>query len=386
MSTDNTVQEYNYSAQELDNLRSRRAWISGLENTVMTLADDSSRQSILETEGQIGIDRRQATLTTALNAMNLGTNEQSDLAKQIAELTGGSTGSAMTVSGVFTAQKKYLDSQIETVADQLFTIAPALAMSQYPSYATEKRVGLSGAAASAPKVAQVLQGSDGTVFTVQTDGSIVRKGTFPELQSGFEAHTDRQGRLVAYNPNRPDQPPTVIDPNFGYAEVDPQIKFKVDTAATFANLDLQRRGQVLQAMGTDMANRIQLGQMTYSEAQLQLNRVDTAFNQRRADQQLALQYAVAKSAVFTGPSGEQLTRPPLADELAKSMGIAPEKFNLAVTTINPDQTARDVLTASDFTSPIDEVQRQLDATKAAIGGLTTAPAQGEGVLKGVLGG
>jgi len=381
---DPSQEEYNRSAQELDDLRSRRAWVAGLERTVMTLADQSSRDAILSQEGQSGIDSRKETLTSALTWMNLGTTEQSDLAKSIAELTGGNTGGAITVSGVFTAQKKYLDSQIETVADQLFTIAPNLASVQYPSYATEKRAGLSGSAA--PKVAQVLQGSDGTVFTVSTDGSIVRKGTFPELQTGFEAHTDRQGRLVAFNPNRPDLPPTVLDPNFGFAEVDPQIKFKVETAAAFAGLDLQRRGQTIAAWGTDAANRIQVGRLELDEAQLELNRIDTAFNQRRADEALKLQYAVAGSSVFMGPNGERLTRPPLSGPLAKAMGISPDELNLPVTSVNPDQTARDVLAASQFESPVAALKAQLDATRDAIGGLTAAPAAGEALLKGVLNG
>lgn len=237
------------------------------------------------------------------------------------------------------------------------------------------------AAADVPRVASVFVGEGGKVWTVMSNGAWLDSGQKAPANRKVEID-QRTGDLVSFNVDDPAEPPQVMQRGFAFPQIDPALKFKVETASAFAGLELQRRGQMVQAVGQDMANRIQLGRMEYDEAQLNLSRVDSAFTQRREDQKLALQYAVAKSSVFLGAQGEELTRAPLTEALAASLGISPDQFNLPVMRVNPDETARSIIAASEFNSPMPALQSQLEATRAAVSGLTSAPIVGADVLEG----
>lgn len=295
------------------------------------------------------------------------------------------------------AQIKFEQEQIDSSADQLFTINPNLAATQKPGLANKKRLEAAGVDLSAPsknQVAQVLQGPDGSISVVMNDGTVTDKGKFPQFAKGtaYTFQTDRSGALVAINPNDP-KDRVVVDKNFGFAEIDPAV-LRTDSidqhkdnigiaqqqvAASFAGVEVQRRGIMVSALGQDMANQVAIGRMTYDEAQLNLDRIDKAFTQRRLERDQMLQYAVSRTSLRVNSAGEQVTALPggaqLAAILSQSTGqhFDPSIADLPTMTIDPQRTAQQLIDASRYDSPIPGLRSSLDATRQAVGAIVGAP-------------
>lgn len=282
-------------------------------------------------------------------------------------------------------------TQLKTTYDRLFVGFPGVAVRAFPSEANKDRLTLSGidiGGGTKRQVVQVLTASNGKVFTVMNSGEVVDHGVFPELAKGnYQAQVRRDGALVAFDPSDPSKPRVVIDRDFGFAEIDPQIKrtdmigqfeanlaiSKQQVAIQFAGVELQRRGLLVNAQSDFMAREIELGRLTYEEARTNLDRINIAFDQRRKDLVIQLQHAVSRTSLRTNAAGETVTALPLGAELAGILGVAPSNFELPVTAVNPDATGQAVLDASAFQSPQAGLRAQLDAARAAVAGIIGAP-------------
>lgn len=303
------------------------------------------------------------------------------------------------VAAALATAKKAAQADVDGLLDDLYVMSPSYARAARPSGATKKRlemagVDVSGKTANQRQVVQVLTGPDGSVATVMNDGTVVRRGLFPELAKAdagnYQVSTDRNGRLIAFDLTNPKKPPIVLDENFGFAEVDPKIKFafeqrqhedniaiaKQQVAAQFAGLELQRRGQMVEAIGADYERQVDIGRMTYEEARLNLDRIDRAFTQRRQEREQVLQFAVTQSSLRAGGTETQL---PLSGALAAILSqgtgqaITEEMFRLPVTNVNPEAAFQGVLGASQFSSPIAGLTQQAGAARAAIEAVLGAP-------------
>lgn len=173
---------------------------------------------------------------------------------------------------------------------------------------------------------------------------------------------------------------------FDFAKIDPERKFRQDVLASaatveanLASLDLQQRGMIIKALGDDLATQVLVGNMQYTEANLDLSRASTAFDQRRKEREQMLKFVVAKSSVRTLPSGEQVTALPGGAQLAgilsnvTGMRFDPSVFDLPVTYSSPDQTGQDVMNASAFTSPIPGIAASMSQSRSMIENILGKP-------------
>ncbi len=171
----------------------------------------------------------------------------------------------------------------------------------------------------------------------------------------------------------------VLQEGFGFSQIDPERLFALEAQQTdvaFMGLELTARGQEIQALGQDMANRILLGRMEIEEATFRLNRVNSAFDVRRLERDVALKFAITQTSIRTLPSGERVFRSPLAEATARVLGLPENALDLPVGVVNPEASAQALLDATQLDSPIPDLEAQADATAAATQALLAAPLQG----------
>ena len=207
------------------------------------------------------------------------------------------------------------------------------------------------------------------------DGSVSKVGNYPDAVQK-QVEVDRNGNLVSINPFTGET--SVLKEGFGFAQVDPRVEFQTQTALGLANIDIAQRGQWVSALGQDMANRIQIGMLTYEEARTDVNTVVQALNQRRADTELALKYAVPKSSIFVDANGQRMTRLPGAEALSNILADSTGQringlFDLPVGTIDPNSSANDVVRAGQYTSPIPGLMSDLNSTRDMVSKVLSAP-------------
>jgi hypothetical protein len=115
--------------------------------------------------------------------------------------------------------------------------------------------------------------------------------------------------------------------------------------------------------------------MTYEEARLNLDRIDTAFTQRRQEREQVLQYAVRKSSL--NDRGETLLpfAGPLAAILSQSTGqnITEESFRLPTTSADPEGAFNQILQFSGYQSPLPQLSQQMSGTRSAIESIVGGP-------------
>lgn len=287
------------------------------------------------------------------------------------------------------AYVNFLDGQVETTVKQLYSLDEDQAYNDYPEYlgqatnqiTAQRKLGKGGAGEYHPPVQAYS-------ISVGPGGDIIRSNsvtgaveiTGQKVPQGSQIVTNaRDGHAYAVDKDTGDR----IDLGVvAFPEVDPAQKFRFDvlTAAatveqSFAALDLQERGMMIKAAGDDMARQVEIGAMVYQEAQVNLNRINTAFTQRREERAQMLKYAVTRASLTTNAAGERVTQLPFSSQLGSILGAATGQkfsdadFQLGVGAMNPDQTAQDVLGSSAFDSPIPALAANLTSSRAAIEGI-----------------
>ena len=326
----------------------------------------------------------------ALRAASAGNPSLTDvvLAAQ-GKAAGGGTYNQAAVNAFITN----IDKQIETAKDELYAIDAQGAYGLYPDIgkmksAVELATKMGGGAGSAPTYSFQI-GQRGEVIRMSSAGSFEIIGTRPELANkttqvindttsghAYALVLDVDGNVTA----RTDLG------KVGYAEIDPERKFRMDVLTSaasieqsMAGIELQRRGQVVNAIGEDFARQVQIGTLTLNEAQLNLNRIDTALTQRRAERQQILQYGVTEASLRTNAAGERVTQLPFSSQLASILSATTGRpfsegdFQLGVAAVNPEQAASDVMTGSSFTSAIPGLTQQAASTSSLINAIVNAP-------------
>jgi hypothetical protein len=240
------------------------------------------------------------------------------------------------------------------------------------------------------------------VYTLDPSSGVTKIGTIPREVAGrviqWEVRQETtSGDLIAFDPGNPANR-HVIAKDFAFPEIDPQIKFATEVEqfaetldlaeqrifADFQGLELERRGQMIEALGQDLARQISIGRMTFEAATLKLQTIDTAFSQRRAEREQALQFAVRKSSLRAGgtetllPGGKQLEA-----LLAQATGQDFTGFaTLPAGKIDPDATAQAVVQAAAFDDPVPGLTGALGATREAINAIVGVPIGTELVTDG----
>jgi hypothetical protein len=286
-----------------------------------------------------------------------------------------------------------IDKQVDAAKDELYAIDAQTAYGLYPDIdKMKKAVSLAksfGEGGSAGPSYSFQIGQRGEVIRMSSAGGFEIIGTYPELANkttqvindtttghAYAMVLDVDGNVTA----RTDLG------KVAHAEIDPERKFRLDilTSAasveqSMAGIELQRRGQVVGALGDDFARQVQLGQLSLQEAQLNLNRIDSALEQRRAERQQLLQYGVTEASLRTNARGERVTQLPFGSQLASILSattgraFSEEDFQLGTGVINPDQAARDVMAGSAYTSSIPGLTQQAASTSSLINAIVGAP-------------
>ena len=242
----------------------------------------------------------------------------------------------------------------------------------------EKRIKDSLAAGSRPQPL-VFRGDGGEIiFLDPFSGVEVARRVFPELAARpqYQIVTDRDGNLVAVDPQRPGFQPVTLIEGFSFPEIDPREQFAFEQEIASARLDLDQRSLEIQAYGLDGAHQIELGRMTFEEVALNLRRIGEAMTQRRAEREQLLQFAVTERSLRAGgtetllPGGEQL-----AAILSQATGqeFGPDFAQIPAGRIDPEAAGQEVLDASAFQSPIPGLTAGLQASRDAISAILGAP-------------
>ena len=215
--------------------------------------------------------------------------------------------------------------------------------------------------------------ANGDIWMFGDDGSTKFAGNFPAaVQKSLEIDP-RTGDLIAFGP---DGVGTVVREGFGFAQIDPERTFALEALQTdiaFKGLELTQRGLEIQALGQDFANQVMLGRMAFEQAQLNLNRVNSAFDVRRQEREVALSFAVKQSSIRVLPDGSRVTRLPFAESIARRLGLPISEFELPVGEVNPEAAAQALLDATSFEDPIPALQGQAADTAGAIDTILGAP-------------
>jgi len=302
------------------------------------------------------------------------------------------TGTSPSVWDTVNSAIRDNDLRIESLVEQAYGIDAESADADFGWRLNDKKrttfAGLTGGGAGpapAPYQMQVLPNGDMLVFN-PNNGTTTNAGNFPGAVSK-QVSQDRDGNLISIDPYS--GATEVLVKDFGFPELDPRVKFGVETLmsaaqveANWAGVDLQYRGLQVQALGEDFARQVSIGTLTLDEAQLNLNRTVAAIEQRRAEREQVLQYGVTRESLRTLPSGEVVTRLPFGAQTAAILSsatgqkVSADEFQLGVTNINPEQAGQDVIAGSAFTSPIPGLIASLQSTKAATDAiLASAPQQ-----------
>jgi hypothetical protein len=236
---------------------------------------------------------------------------------------------------------------------------------------------------------QVQFAENGQSLIIGDDGSVRKGGLFPELankttQVVNDTTTGHAYALVIDNDGNVTN--RVDIGQVGFPEVDPERKFQLDiltrsseAETALAGIELQRRGQILQALGDDWARQVQLGTVQVQEVQLNLDRINSAFENRRKEREVALKYAVSQSSLFKSASGETMTRLPFANQLAGILSSATgqaftgEELSLPVGYVNPDQAARETLSGTSYNSAVPGLVQGIQQTRDAVDRIVGQP-------------
>lgn len=306
----------------------------------------------------------------------------------IARTTGGAEVSVSDLR----AQVRYLEDDNESLIDRMYTAAPDVAATYFPEYFDADRAkdirSLYGTGGSAPSY-QFQVGDGGEVYRISSSGSFEYLKTIPELaQKSTQIVNDaRTGHSYALTLDSAGNVTGRTDlGQFSYAEVDPERKFRLDllnsaaaAEASLAGIELERRGQVVNVIAQDIANMFDLGRMTYEESTLNLNRINSALEQRRAERQQLFAYGVREASIRRDASGREVTVLPFARQTAGILGQATgqqfteDDFTLDVTRINPEQAGQDVINSSAFTSPIPGLMAAIESARNAMQATVNQP-------------
>ncbi|KKL08331.1 hypothetical protein LCGC14_2576950, partial [marine sediment metagenome] len=226
--------------------------------------------------------------------------------------------------------------------DWVFRVETMVA--EFPEFMSTDRPGLvtqfgpKPSAGRAPVLPTIMRGPEGHYAVLDPfTGSVIQSGQIPgwEDKPNLQIITDRNGNLIAVDPNDPAASPVMLIKGFGFPEIDPQVTFaesvrqfeeqiairRQEVAGMFIGLELERRGQMIEAITQDFAFQIDIGQMTYQEAQLNLNRINSALDQRRAERAQLLELGVTRASLVER-GGETLTQLPGGTQLAAILSAA----------------------------------------------------------------
>lgn len=295
------------------------------------------------------------------------------------------------------AQANAIGTGLQTDYDRLWSIDPVASSQLFPQSTDSTRIklarevfGVGGVGGSAAAPTYSIQiGPHGEILRMGSNGSFEQIGSRPDL-AAKQVHIQTNAMTGEAWALTMDSDGNVTSRSslgkVAYPEIDPEKKFRWDvlsaaaqTEQAMAGIEIQRRGQVVTALGQDYANQTMLGTMEINEAQLNLQRIDAAFNQQRADREQMLKYAVTESSLRQLPNGQTVTQLPFSDQLSAILSAAtgrtfsPSDFQLGVTAVNPDQTARDVIASSSYTDPIPGLTAGLQSTRQAIDKVLAAP-------------
>lgn len=338
----------------------------------------------------------QAKIREAQASIDFSTQVDPVTGKPVTDILGLSAKSE-SATAVISAQRLQIESLEEQNAgliNRMASIDPDLTVSYYPDRMNEVLAGQAslakslGGGGSAPTY-QFQVGAGGEVYRISSGGSFEYMKTIPELaeKSTQVVVDERTGESIAltFDSNGEVTKRTPLG-EYAYPQIDPERIFERDllmNAATieqsFAGIELQRRGQIVNAIAADFASQIEIGKMTFQDAQLRLNQINSALDQRRQERETLLQYGVTRASLRTNALGETVTRLPFAEQTASILSMAtgqqfrPEDFELGVTAVSPDQAARDVLASSAYTNPVPGLVAGLQATRGAISGIFAEP-------------
>jgi hypothetical protein len=278
----------------------------------------------------------------------------------------GPTSPQADTAAAIMAYVNYLDSQIENFVKQLYSLDEEQAYNDYPEYLSEN-------ASSITAQRKLFGGSDRAPvqaysFTIGPGGNVIRTNSITgaveildtKVPQGSQIVTNqRDGHAYAINKDTGDRVDLGV---VAFPEIDPEQRFRLDVLSqaaqvesNLAGIDLQQRSLMIKALGDDNANMVTLGRMRYEESALNLNRLNSAFDQRRAEREQVLRYGVAQSSLRAGGTMSQL---PLSPQLANMLsGLTGQQFSeadfqLPVSYVSPDQAANDVLAGTAYDSPI----------------------------------
>jgi hypothetical protein len=321
----------------------------------------------------------------------------------LAELEGGGAagttvnfnGSPGGIYAELRRQIDFYDGEIEANIERLTTISPFQANHDFPGFVDQKE--LVAASGGGTRLATVSLG--GQQFTVQADTAATlaqRNFEFNNLSAGEAARLNQD--LLEFNNLSAFQVEQVNDQLRTQDRLDEQLMFEINDAAVgrqiqrqqvalqaagvaaqFGGLELQRRGQIVDALAQDMAFQIEIGRMSTEEAMANLNRIDTALNQRRAEREVLLQFAVREASVRRDATGQEVTTLPGAAQLAAILGQSTgqqftEDFGtLATTRVDPEGVGAQVLEESAFDSQIPALREGLQQTREGINAILGAP-------------
>lgn len=296
-------------------------------------------------------------------------------------LQGGGTAAARqaalgTVMNALQGQVEFAQEQQNRLADQLWDIDPDRAASLLPyatDYIRDQLTSRGGGGTVFQPTFEVLP--DGTILAFDPNSlSVIELGNHPGAVNR-QVSVDKNGNLVSINPFDPTEAPQTIIKGFQFPSLDPNLEFAVNTRLQLEGLRLEDRAQQIQALSNDFAFQIELGNMTFTDAQVRLARINSALDQRRAEREQALEFAVPKSSIRTLADGTRVSAIPgflqLRSILRQATGqtFGEEFGTLPVGTIDPDAAARTVLAASSFESPVPALQKGLQSTRDAINSL-----------------
>lgn len=307
----------------------------------------------------------------------------------------GSQPARQTTPSEVLAQIKYYEDTNETLVDQIYNANPEMGAAYFPEYFDADRAkdlrdlyGGGGAASAGPSY-QFQIGGGGEVYRISSAGTIEYVQTIPELANkttqvmndartgeSFAVTFDGAGNMTGR---------TSLGKT-GYAEIDPERQFRLEMLSAGAaaesslnGIELERRGQVVNAIVQDVANQFEFGRMTHDEALLNLNRVNSALEQRRAEREQLFAYGVRQASVRRDSAGNEVTTLPFGRQTASILGQATgrefseEDFTLDVTRINPEQAGRDVINGSAFTSPLPGLMAAIEGARTAMDATVNSP-------------
>lgn len=155
---------------------------------------------------------------------------------------------------------------------------------------------------------------------------------------------------------------------------------QLETArANRASEQLAREGNTIQAIGEILANRAELGRLTFAESVTKRENIVAAFEQRRLEIAQAAPYAVRPEDVRVSADGNLETTLPLAGSIAGALqaaGLSNVDENFGVVPVyntNPDAIGQAVMDSSAFNSPLPQFTQAITESQDALQQLLAQP-------------